>query len=43
MGYVSSEAADPSAPLEVTVVGDRRQCRILSEPPVDPKGTRMRA
>jgi len=43
MGYVSTPAAKVGTPLEVTIVGDRRPCRLLAEPPVDPKGARMRA
>jgi len=43
MGYVSAHSAQAGTPLEVTIVGDRRHCRVLAEPPVDPKGARMRA
>jgi glycine cleavage system aminomethyltransferase T len=35
--------AKAGTPLEVTIVGERRSCRVLAEPPVDPKGARMRA
>jgi len=42
MGYVASSAAVPGAELAVTVLGDRRACRILGEPPIDPTGSRMR-
>ena len=43
MGYVASHAAGPGTALAVTVLGDRRDCRVLATPPVDPAGTRMRA
>lgn len=43
MGYVSSSTAKAGTPLEVTIVGERRSCRVLAEPPVDPMGARMRA
>jgi dimethylglycine dehydrogenase len=43
MGYVSSAMATAGTPLEVTIVGERRACRVLAEPPVDPLGARMRA
>lgn len=43
MGYVASPAAKPGTPLEVTIVGDRRQCWVLGEPSIDPGGARMRA
>jgi dimethylglycine dehydrogenase len=43
MGYIASKAAMVRRPLEVTIVGERRACRILDEPPVDPTGARMRA
>ncbi|MGH8315247.1 MAG: GcvT family protein, partial [Steroidobacterales bacterium] len=43
MGYLATRAALPGTPLEITILGDRRACRVLSEPPVDPVGARMRA
>lgn len=43
MGYVAASAAVPGAELAVTVLGDRRSCRILGEPAIDPTGSRMRA
>jgi len=43
MGYVASSAAVPGAELAVTVLGERRACRVLGEPPIDPTGSRMRA
>ncbi|RPI47842.1 MAG: FAD-dependent oxidoreductase [Betaproteobacteria bacterium] len=42
MGYVDTRVYDASSPLEVSVVGKRRAARILTEPPYDPAGTRMR-
>jgi dimethylglycine dehydrogenase len=41
MGYVNPTARG-SADLAVTVLGDRRSCRILSECAIDPTGSRMR-
>ncbi len=43
MGYVAANAANPGAALEVTILGDRRACKVLAQPPVDPSGARMRA
>ncbi len=43
MGYVASQAAAAGTPLHVTIVGERRACRVLGEPAVDPTGSRMRA
>ena len=43
MGYVASGVATAGTALEVTIVGERRACRVLGEPPVDPSGARMRA
>ncbi len=43
LGYLSARAAVADEPLEVTVVGERRACRVLTEPPVDPAGVRPRA
>jgi dimethylglycine dehydrogenase len=43
MGYVASHAARGGTELAVTIVGERRACHVLGEPPVDPAGTRMRA
>ena len=42
MGYVNSTARG-SAELAVTVLGDRKSCRILSECAIDPTGSRMRS
>lgn len=43
MGYVASSAAVPGAELAITILGERRACRILGEPAIDPTGSRMRA
>ncbi len=43
MGYVATPAAAAGTALEVTILGERRACRVLGEPPVDPGGARMRA
>lgn len=43
MAYVAVRAVAPETSLELTVLGERRACRVLVEPPVDPTGARMRA
>ena len=43
LGYVASSAAAAGAELEVTIVGERRACRILGAPPIDPAGAGMRS
>jgi dimethylglycine dehydrogenase len=43
LGYVANHAAAPDTALHVTIVGERRACRVLGEPPIDPTGSRMRA
>ena len=43
MGYVDTRLCDASSRLEVAVVGQRRPARILTTPPYDPAGLRMRA
>ena len=43
MGYVATQAAAAGASLHVTILGERRACRVLGEPAVDPAGSRMRA
>jgi dimethylglycine dehydrogenase len=43
LGYLQAEVAAADAALEVTVLGERRACRVLEQPPVDPSGARMRA
>lgn len=43
MGYLQNGAADPDFPLQVSILGVRRNCRVLPKPPIDPSGTRIRA
>jgi dimethylglycine dehydrogenase len=43
MGYVARAAAAAGTSLHVTILGERRTCRVLGEPAVDPAGSRMRA
>ena len=43
LGYLSQHMAEGEMPLEVTVVGSRRRCRVLAKCPVDPDGVRMRS
>jgi dimethylglycine dehydrogenase len=42
MGYVR-EDLDSALPLQISVVGERREARMLGEPAVDPRGLRVRA
>jgi dimethylglycine dehydrogenase len=43
-GYIPSALANEAASggFEVEILGERREARILSQPPFDPEGTRMR-
>jgi dimethylglycine dehydrogenase len=44
MGYVKTSVVEARPRgLSVTILGERRPCRILEHAPVDPQGTRMRA
>lgn len=43
MGYVRPSALTPDHELSVTILGDRRSCRVLAEAPIDPSGSRMRS
>jgi dimethylglycine dehydrogenase len=43
MGYLNSAVADDLDGLAVTILGERRECRILKEAAIDPTGGRMRA
>jgi dimethylglycine dehydrogenase len=43
MGYLRAEVADDETDLSVTILGERRACRILKHPAIDPTGMRMRA
>lgn len=43
MGYLRTDLATDDAALEVSIIGERRAARVLTEPAVDPSGERMRA
>ncbi len=43
MGYVASRAATAGTALEVTILGERRPCRVRGTALVDPAGSRMRS
>lgn len=43
MGYVDTRVAESEESLTVAVLGEARTCRVLSEPSIDPTGSRMRA
>ncbi len=42
LGYVKSEAVDPTADYEIEIIGDRRPARIAAEPLYDPDAAAMR-
>jgi len=42
MGYLQSSVAGYQSGLSVTILGERRNCRILKQAPIDPTGARMR-
>jgi dimethylglycine dehydrogenase len=42
LGYVPKALATAGRGFEVEIIGERRPARILAEPPVDPRGLRMR-
>ncbi len=42
LAYVDAAIAEGTAPISVHVVGERRTARVLSEPPYDPKGFKLR-
>lgn len=42
MGYLQSAIPDEQDDLSVTILGERRTCRVLNEAPIDPTGARMR-
>jgi dimethylglycine dehydrogenase len=42
MGYVNSSVAAGDGALSVTILGERRECRILTAAAIDPDGMRMR-
>jgi dimethylglycine dehydrogenase len=43
MGYIDYSVAADEADLFVVILGERRACRILGTPAVDPTGSRMRS
>jgi dimethylglycine dehydrogenase len=43
MAYVDASVIAGGEPLEVSIIGDRRRCRVLDSPPVDPQGRRLRS
>ena len=42
LAYVDAAIAAEAAPISLHVVGERRAARILTEPPYDPKGHKLR-
>lgn len=42
MGYLQSAIPPTETGLSVSILGDRCDCRILTEPPIDPTGARAR-
>ena len=42
MGYLASAIVDKCAELSVSILGERRECRLLTEAAIDPAGNRMR-
>jgi len=42
MGYLQSAVSEGETGLTVSILGERRGCRVLARPSVDPAGTRMR-
>lgn len=42
MGYLQSAIPDGERALSVSILDERRDCRILVQPPIDPTGARMR-
>jgi dimethylglycine dehydrogenase len=43
LAYVDAAALAGGEKLEVSIIGDRRGCRVLDVPPIDPQGIRMRS
>ena len=43
LGYVATRAAAAGTALEVTILGERRRCRVQGAALVDPSGSRMRS
>ncbi|MEB3306508.1 MAG: glycine cleavage T C-terminal barrel domain-containing protein, partial [Cyanobacteriota bacterium] len=44
-GYVPKELADDlgEGAFEIEIIGDKRKATIITEPPFDPEGKRMRS
>lgn len=42
MGYLQSDVSDEQGGLSVTLLGERCDCRVLTQAPIDPSGARMR-
>ena len=42
LGMLPRELIDPGNAFEVEILGERRTARLLEEPPLDPRGARMR-
>ncbi len=42
LGYVPTDLAHPSAPLQIEVIGELRGATVQSQPLFDPAGHRMR-
>jgi len=42
MGYLQSFIPDEEPGLSVSILGERRDCRVLTQAPIDPTGSRMR-
>ncbi len=42
MGYLQSRIPADHRGLSVTILGERRPCRVLPQAPIDPRGARMR-
>jgi glycine cleavage system aminomethyltransferase T len=42
-GYLPKELVSDDVPLQVEVLGIRRNAKILHEPAFDPQGTKMRS
>jgi dimethylglycine dehydrogenase len=43
MGYLNSDVPLTEEALSVTIIGEPRPCRTLTEPAIDPSGQRMRS
>ena len=42
LGFVPAALAAPDSTFEVEIIGHRRPARLLTEPVLDPSGSRMR-